>query len=1301
MAKKLLISLFLIVALGAGWFIWGPKGEPAFELEEGFASLYDGKSLAGWRVIGGGSTFQAKGDDIVGRHGPGKNTFLRTEQEYGDFTLRMQMRWDEPGNSGILFRAQQRGGDGRAYGYQYELDASDRAWSAGIYDEARRGWLADLTDNDLAREAVNLAGWNDIEIQVKGARLQTWINGVQAADIVDGLDDSGYIALQVHSGDKGVMRWRHIRIQEHEPVARPGQGMDTVLAWLTRNVDKLTAGAGIFSGELSAGPAMISAKRLLSDATVRLTVPVCGDQHTRVRMRFRAGQAGESYAQLSLGVDTAQASIVLEGKETAFESVDIEAADRHSVIWTSVGDSMTVTVGEAEVLRTGDTGLGSRGKFQILPAACGTRFVVSDFAWLDLKERRDEVDFYKTLDNKPAPALSPEQALQRFSIAPGYEIELVAAEPLVEDPVAMAWDEAGRLYVVEMRGYMPDAYGTGSDEPVGQVVRLEDSDGDGLMDSSEVFLGGLVNPRAIAVVNEGILIGEPPNLWLCQLSSPESLCENKRAVADYAPDLEAGNVEHLENGLYPGLDNWLYNAKSARGMQLKDGSVQIRTGVFRGQWGLGKDDYGRLFYNNNSSWLQADLFSAEDLLVANDHTDYEGLGVELTELSEVHTTRVNPGVNRAYLQGTLRADGRLAKATGVSGLAIYRGNQFPNDARGNAFVPESAGNVVARFKLVEEGMQLKAEHQLYADERWGQREFLASTDERFRPVDLSNGPDGALYVIDMYRGIIQDVEFLTDELREQIFERGLDTPIGMGRIWRVRATGSKPQAANLGDLSATELVAQLKSENGWVRDTAQRLLLASPGAGSDELRALLSADKAIPAIHALWVLHGRNELTEDLLIPVLEQGKPRLQQQALRAGSGLFSQQTLVQLAQGYQDATQALRMQLAFTMGAAASDVGVREQLAALLVVDPGIYLQQAVVRAVRGQELLFLAELLANSALSVQSESNALTLATLVAASYRGLRPDLSDTEAANPKLLELLALVAGASGESEWQQLAMLQGLHKLTFSGGFSPALLTEAPPIFADASISEKSPLWDARLMGRKAFTWPGDEFALGIKPLSPEQLQLMAMGELFYTRCASCHGANGNGTTGLAPALAGASWVTGPPEWLGRIILQGMNGRITINGEDWNGIMPPHGEMADLDDETFAGLMTYLRRSWGNKADPVSLEAAQEIRGSSSKRKKSWTAVELQAVSFDRGWNRFVGKYKYTFITLTVAEVAEGLQISAPMQGETVLSQVSDTEFKAAIGGAKIKLQFVEENDGSVNSIKLQRGSDKITLQRK
>ncbi|GAB5453210.1 MAG: hypothetical protein Hals2KO_35380 [Halioglobus sp.] len=1301
MKKFIALIVLLAVAAGAYFYLQGPTST-GFELEEGYTLLYNGKNLDGWRKVGGGATFAAEGEAIVGRRGPGENTFLRTDKTFADFSLKMQMRWDEFGNSGVMFRAAQRKGSGRTYGYQYELDHAERAWSGGIYDEARRGWIANLENNAAAREAIRLDDWNDIEIEARGASLKTFINGVPAADIVDGLDAEGFIALQVHSGETGVIRWRHIRIRELEPVMQPGDSLLNAGEWRE-------APAGLeFTDSAITGPATedgwLGSRRLFNDAMVQMTVPAC-DEPTIVQMRHRVDGNGNSagLAEVKIYADRAEGRVVTPAGEQVLEPVALPKRDRHAFIGLTRGDYAVLTVGKQDALRIAGAGLDERGKLRILPARCGERFELGDVAWYSLKERSAEPLFYQTLDAPPAPVLTPDEALNAFKIAPGFEIELVAAEPLVEDPVAMAWDEYGRLYVVELRGYMPDAYGTGSEEPVGQVVRLEDTDGDGRMDRSEVFLGELVNPRAVAVVNEGILIGEPPELWLCEVPTRDSLCANKRSVGGYAVDVGAANVEHMENGLRQGLDNWLYNSKSARSLKLVDGELQEREGPFRGQWGISKDDYGRLFYNHNSTWVQADLFQGEDLVVPGVESYPKGLGENLTSNPQVYSVRVNPGVNRAYLDGTLREDGRLQRATGVSGLAVYRGDQFPAQYAGDIFAPESAGNVVAQFAVTEKGMALQASQRLYDDAQWGKRDFLGSTDERFRPVDAMNGPDGALYIIDMYRGIIQDDHFLTDELREQIFQRGLDTPVGLGRVWRVRHTqGTTPSpAVVLADASNEELLAALAHGNGWVRDTAQRLLLAREGELAPALAQIAQGDNTLAALHAIWTLEGRGELGAGLVLQLATGEDPWRSVHALRAGATRLSEQQLLSLFDALQEAPPRLSMQLAFATANHSEDAALRAKLADLLAAHDNTYLRQAVVRALRGRELAFLEEAFSAGALDADTEANRAVLTELGANAYQHLRGDPTSDALANPELLQLLAVTNARAGGNAWQQIALLRGFESAANVENFEPAHFEAAPPIFADASVGEADPLWDARLRGRRAFTWPGDELALGIRPLSPEQLQLMQQGEVFYVQCAACHGADGRGVTGLAPALAGASWVTGPPEWLGRIILQGMKGPVEVNGEVFEGVMPPHGHLPELDDATLAGLMTYMRRSFGNRADPVSEEQARQIRADSSGRDTPWTAQEIKAVPYDRGFARFEGKYTISFVTMTVEERPEGLHLSVPMYGGGILEQLSDTTFRGSAGDESISLEFMVEENGSVNKMVMLRKGERIPLKRK
>ena len=721
-----------------------------------------------------------------------------------------------------------------------------------------------------------------------------------------------------------------------------------------------------------------------------------------------------------------------------------------------------------------------------------------------------------------APPLAPAEAMATLRVAPGFRVELVAAEPLVEDPVAMAWDERGLLYVVEMRGFMPNVDGIGEQEPVGRIVVLEDMDADGAMDRGGVYLDGLVSPRAIAAVSGGMLIGEPPNLWLCRSeTAPGELprCGSRERLLDYGdpdPDL----LEHTENGLLWALDNWIYNAKSDRRFRLRRGPdgprIEVDQTLFRGQWGIAQDDAGRLYYNTNSRYLFADLIPADYTLANPDHQPRNG-GIGASERlvhdETVYSIRVNPGINRGYVNSMLREDGRLAVTTSVSGLVVYRGHQFPATFRGDVFVPEPAGNVVAHFDLApgtaKNGVPtLVAEHRRYGDPDWVEREFLASTDERFRPVDAKVGPDGALYVIDMYRGILQHVRYVTTYLREYILEHGLDRPIGMGRIYRVVWEGDVENPASVRReaprlATAADRIAALSHPNGWQRDTAQRLLVENDldDADRDALRELArSGENRLSRIHALWTLHGRGELDDATLRRSLRSRDPWLVVHALRAG-----EETLAESATG------------------------------------------EAAI-----------ADLLDSS--SPQVRTQALLTLGAMARQSTWARNVLAERVAAQPDDLfhRQVALAADLAGTTTGE------------------PPDTPAAAPAMTSAEAARFN------------------------------------RGRRHYRACRSCHNEDGRGQEGLGPSLVHSPWVLGSPERLVALVLQGIEGPIEVHGETWDDLMPGFAADPRLPDDAIAALLTYIRRSWGNTADPVPPELVTAVRQRTADRVDPWTAPELE-----------------------------------------------------------------------------------------
>jgi glucose/arabinose dehydrogenase len=397
----------------------------------------------------------------------------------------------------------------------------------------------------------------------------------------------------------------------------------------------------------------------------------------------------------------------------------------------------------------------------------------------------------------PAPIRTPIEEAATFKLAPGFRAELVAADPLVGDPIAMQFGPDGRLWVVEMRGYMPNADGIGEREPVGIVAVLSDTDQDGRFDKRVVFADDLIMPRALALVGDGVLIAEPPRLWFCRDTNGDGVSDEKTEVAgDYG---NINNPEHSANGLMWAMDNWIYSANyTSRFRWLGDGKFARDATVTRGQWGITQDDAGRIFYNSNSNPLRHDAMPTA-YLKRNPAFNAAGANVQLPGVPpnlRIWPGRVTPGVNRGYK--ILNDEGKITSMTAASGPVVYRGALFPPEFRGDAFVPEPSANLIKRIKVTEKDAVLSGGN------AYEGTEFMTSTDERFRPVNLYNGPDGALYVVDLYRGILQHRIYITTFLRQQIEARGLDKGIGLGRIWRIVPEGAPMGVFDVGLARASE-----------------------------------------------------------------------------------------------------------------------------------------------------------------------------------------------------------------------------------------------------------------------------------------------------------------------------------------------------------------------------------------------------------------------------------------------------------------------------------------------------------------
>jgi mono/diheme cytochrome c family protein/glucose/arabinose dehydrogenase len=489
-----------------------------------------------------------------------------------------------------------------------------------------------------------------------------------------------------------------------------------------------------------------------------------------------------------------------------------------------------------------------------------------------------------------SPVLSARESMRKMKIEKGFGVHIVATEPLINTPVALSFDGNGRIWAVEMENYMPDSLGTGEDLPVGKIVILTDRNGDGKMDERKIFLDSLVLPRAICLIENGILVAESPNLWFYEIKNDKPV--NKTLIdAAYA---EGGNVEHQPNGLFRALDNWIYSAKSTKRYRKIGNKWLIEKTHFRGQWGISQDDQGRLFYNNNSENLQGDYFSPGFGATNSNQSRLAGFSESIIKNNKVYPIRPNTGVNRAYMKGIIDENLKLVNFTAACGPVIFNSTLFGSDYYGNAFVAEPSANLIKRNILSTDGNMVTGQ-QAYVG-----REFLASTDERFRPVNLYTGPDGALYIVDMYRGIIQHKTYLTPYLKSEIKARNLTQPLNYGRIYRVIPKGKKTRGVKIPQ-DPTKLIALLSNSNGWVRNKAQQVLVD----GKDKtlgfpLRQVLnSSSNNLAKIHALWTMEGLGVLGKDDVLPLMKSTDWTLRMQVLTVLPSILSRENYKEFLPG------------------------------------------------------------------------------------------------------------------------------------------------------------------------------------------------------------------------------------------------------------------------------------------------------------------------------------------------------------------------------------------------------------------
>jgi mono/diheme cytochrome c family protein/glucose/arabinose dehydrogenase len=806
-----------------------------------------------------------------------------------------------------------------------------------------------------------------------------------------------------------------------------------------------------------------------------------------------------------------------------------------------------------------------------------------------------------------SPPKSPQEELETFEIEKGFKIQLVAAEPMVQDPIALTFDEDGRLWVVEMRGFMTDIDGTEEQQPLGRISVLEDEDGDGVMDKSTIYLDSLIMPRALGLVKGGALVAENNSLWITKDTDGDLKSDSKVLLdSTYSQN---GIPEHSDNGLLRNIDNWYYSVKSKLRYKNQGGEWVRDSTEARGQWGMSHDDQGRLFYNYNWSQLHADLVPANYLSRNKNHSPSTGIDHGLTIDRKIFPIRPNLAVNRGYIPGTLDEEGKLLEFTSACSPLVFRSTLFPEEYYGNAFVCENAGNLVKRNMVKQNGIFLEA-----FDPNPG-KEFLASTDERFRPVNSTIGPDGALYIADMYRGMVQHGSYVTPYLREQTLKRDLVFPVHLGRIWRIVPEDWEPSPnPKLSKESSKELIKRLSHPDGWHRDMAQRLLVEQEDVSiKSDLEDLVRTGKSeLGRFHGLWTLEGLGLITPDLLFDLLDDPSILLQNTAIRLLENFALQDKTLQTKLGQSLSSKIKDAPIEVAMQTALSAYALNQADASVILENvvsrfgDNALVKDAVMSSLGDREFDFLQKLWTSENWKTSDPSKEIFLEMLT----------VSIVRKRDPKELEnLLTILDDSPKDSEWKQKVILAGMAiQAANSRTKGPLALKKEPPIFKRSDLK----LEPSRVeMLKSMFSWPGYTPKLtevSANSLDEKGMQQFALGRQKYlVTCAGCHGSDGAGVNRMGPPLAHSEWVIGDEIRLSLILLHGMEGPLEVSGKKYDApeilpIMPSHSTM---DDASIAAILTYIRNEWGNQAPAISGRTVSSTRHTSQGRVYPWTAAEL------------------------------------------------------------------------------------------
>jgi mono/diheme cytochrome c family protein len=488
---------------------------------------------------------------------------------------------------------------------------------------------------------------------------------------------------------------------------------------------------------------------------------------------------------------------------------------------------------------------------------------------------------------------APAEELKNIVLQPGYRLELVLSDPQISDPTSIMFDGNGRMFVLENPGYMSNKEAEGELDPVGRISLWTDTDNDGVYDKHTVFVDHLVFPRFVTPYGPNTILTKESNaseVWKYSDTNGDGVADRKELFGTGYGRID--NVEQEEASLTWGLDNWLYDTFNAfRSRSTPSGVVKEKIGSNQGaEWGLTQDDDGKIWYLEGSNGIPT--YWQFPIVYGNyrvpDELDPD---VRIPWGAPVLVADMQGGMGIVRMP-----DGSSTQTTSGAGGVIIRGHRLPKDLQGDYCYGEPVARMV-RCMTLDKRDGLTYLHTLTPHD-----EFIKSKDPYFRPVDQKIAPDGTLYIVDMYHGIVQERQWSGPGtyIRARIEQYDLDKVVHFGRIWRLVYDGvgpthsgqlhRDPTVPHMNGETAAQLVTHLSHPNGWWRDTAQQLLvLKGDRSVVPALRAIVQTSPTLVArFHALWTLEGLGALDAVLVRQMMEDREPRMRIQAIRASETLY-----------------------------------------------------------------------------------------------------------------------------------------------------------------------------------------------------------------------------------------------------------------------------------------------------------------------------------------------------------------------------------------------------------------------------